>query len=105
MIGASSGNADNLAKLVRRIFSDAIDRASNPNDVYEPRTYLLNFILKITTQINTDKNFFQTNHVVCCHAAILEVPHFVLASMFVEIVARISFVVETEFDSLSPVVA
>lgn len=37
VIGASSGNADNLAKLVRRMFSDAIDLASKPSDVYEPR--------------------------------------------------------------------
>lgn len=36
VIGASSGNADNLAKLLLRILSEATDLASNPNDVYEP---------------------------------------------------------------------
>lgn len=36
VIGASSGKADNLARLFLRILSEAIDLASNPNDVYEP---------------------------------------------------------------------
>lgn len=53
VIGASSGNADSLAKLVRRIFSDAIDLASNPNEVYEPVNQL--FLLK-AFQIKNSKH-------------------------------------------------
>lgn len=36
VIGASSGSADNFARLVRRMFSDAMDLASKPSEVYEP---------------------------------------------------------------------
>lgn len=44
VIGASSGSAESLAKLVRRIFSDAIDLASNPSDVYEPIKHIYLFV-------------------------------------------------------------
>lgn len=57
-MGASSGSADSLAKLVRRIFSDAIDLASNPNEVYEPSFYKYKNALFITADSKYYKRLF-----------------------------------------------